>query len=182
MPFEEIQTKRLILRKWTPETYQWLFENHLREEIYEILGLETDEEYVKEKNKYEKGYATFNRTLLFFQMILKEGYRTIGGCGFHNWLPEHQRAELGYALKKVADYNHGYMREALDFIVAYGFEKMDLHRIEAFVGPNNAASLKLIQSYGFRQEGHLKEHYFVGGRFEDSLVFGLLQKDFSGVE
>ena len=70
------------------------------------------------------------------------------------------------------------MKEALPFVLQYGFEEMELKRIEALVGPNNEASLRLIRSMGFVQEGLLREHYFTNGRFEDSLFFSLLQREF----
>ena len=70
------------------------------------------------------------------------------------------------------------MTEALTPIIAYGFSEMQLHRIEAFVGPNNSPSLNLMRKFGFTQEGQLRQHYLKDGKFEDSVVFSLLLEEY----
>ena len=54
----------------------------------------------------------------------------------------------------------GLMSEAVEAIIDYGFNALRLHRIEAFIGPDNVASLRLIKKMHFVQEGILREHYF----------------------
>lgn len=71
------------------------------------------------------------------------------------------------------------MKEALPYIIDYGFDRMNLHRIEAMVGPDNQASLRLVKGLGFVEEGLLREHYFIDGKFYDSLVFSLLKKEYN---
>ena len=102
-------------------------------------------------------------------------------CGFHTWAMEHYRAELGYSIHIETEKKKGYMKEALKPIIEYGFNKMNLHRIEAFVGPDNTASISLVKRLGFTQEGHLREHYLKDGVFEDSIVFSLLEKEFQNI-
>lgn len=70
------------------------------------------------------------------------------------------------------------MTEAMKAILHYGFEVMRLHRMEAFIGPDNFPSLKLVQRFGFQKEGVLREHYQVDGRMEDSVAYGLLRHEF----
>lgn len=70
MEFEKIFTDRLILRKLTPEDYQFIFENFPKQKIQEELGLHSDEEFLKEKQKFEQGYSMYNRSLVHFQLIV----------------------------------------------------------------------------------------------------------------
>jgi ribosomal-protein-alanine N-acetyltransferase len=70
------------------------------------------------------------------------------------------------------------MSEAVSRVIRYGFEEMKLFRIEAFVHPTNAPSIKIIEKNGFFYEGHKKQDYLVDGVYEDSLVYGLLKKDY----
>ena len=70
------------------------------------------------------------------------------------------------------------MSEAVEAIIRYGFSELNLNRIEAIVGPENAPSLRLMEKNGFVQEGRLRKHYPAGDGFEDSLVFGLLREEF----
>jgi ribosomal-protein-alanine N-acetyltransferase len=177
MKFETIKTKRLTLRKLTPEAYKFIFENYSEPELRTFLGITSDEAFLKEKTKYEAGYTTYNRSVLLFQLIENDSQTVIGGCGFHNWYLDHKRAELGYALPNEDFKKKGIMSEALIAVIDYGFNKMGLHRIEALVGTGNTASLRLLEKNNFTKEGLLRQHYFVNNQYEDSLVFSLLKKD-----
>lgn len=175
MNIETLETKRLTLRKITPETYDFIYQNYSDQECMNFLGLSSLKQLKTEKEKYTKGLSTFDRTFLYFQLIHKETAKLIGICGFFRYYTTHRRAELGYALFQDEFKNKGYMSEAAIFTVEYGFKTMNLHRIEAMVGSDNQASLKLIKKLGFTWEGLLKQHYFRDGIFEDSEVFALIK-------
>ncbi len=178
MTFEIVETKRLHLRKLTPEVYEYIFMNYSKKEIKAFLGIVSEEEFEKISDKYEKGMATYNKSFVNFLLIDKLTGKVIGDCGFHTWYVHHFRAEVGYSLLYEEDKRKGYMSEALAAIIAYGFEEMNLHRIEAFVAPNNVPSLSLLKKMNFQAEGCLKEHYLYKGKFEDSLIFSLLKGDY----
>lgn len=178
MEFEVLTTERLFLRKLTPEVFTYLFENYSKDEIKNQLGLTTEEEFIKEKEKLQGGYTTYDRTILSFLLILKENNETIGRCGYHNWYSAHEKAELGYALSKNEYKRKGYMGEAVRAILEYGFNAMHLNRIEACVGPANRASLSLIRNNGFTQEGYLRQHFIRDGEIQDSLIFSLLKEEY----
>ena len=174
MTFDTLETERLILRKLSPEDFRFIFGTYSKEDAKEFLGLNSDEDYEKEKSKSDNGYASFNQTILYFQLIDKTSGKIIGGCGFHNWFFLHSRAELGYSMSNEDFKRKGLMSEALAMVIDYGFNQMNLHRIEALIGPDNVPSLKLMEKFNFTKEGVLREHYFVNNRFEDSVLFAKL--------
>ncbi len=178
MEFETLQTDRLFLKKLTPEVLSHLFQNYKDEEIMTVLGLSNYDEFIKERDKSRGGYTTYDRTILAFLLVLKSTNETIGRCGFHNWYARHHRAEIGYALTKAEFKRNGYMREAVGAVLKYGFEIMHLNRVEACIGPNNIASLRIVAKYGFTQEGVLRQHYAVDGEIQDSVIFSLLKSEF----
>ena len=51
MTFQVLETENLILRKITPEVYDFLFRSLSEAEIKTFLGLETDGQFAKEKEK-----------------------------------------------------------------------------------------------------------------------------------
>jgi len=175
MKFREITTDRMFLREITPAVLQYLHEEAPESELMEILGIQTDEDLIKEKKRYKNGRWTFNKHFSYFQMILQNEDRIIGWCGYHTWYLDHNRAELGYELYDEKDREKGLMSEAIIPIIDFGFENLNLHRIEALVGPSNSASLKILNRLGFKKEGHLKEHYKRNGKWEDSLVYALFR-------
>jgi len=177
MEFEILKTGRLKLRKLTPEAFAYVFRNYTDKELMEFFGIATAIELEDEKGKFEKGISTYDKSFVYFQLIDEISDQIIGSCGFFTWYLKHHRAEIGYFLSDVATMQQGLMTEAITEVIRYGFTKMDLHRIEAFIEPSNEPSLKLIRKMNFKQEGHLKEHYFCNNTMEDSLVFSLFKKD-----
>lgn len=105
----------------------------------------------------------------------KEDARPIGQCTLFKLNAACRRAEIGYSLAAQV-WGKGYMHEALRALVAYGFERMDLNRIEADVDPRNARSVRTLERLGFRREGLLKERWIVDGEVCDSALYGLLRK------
>lgn len=176
MVFEELKTERLILRKLTPEVYRFVHKNYSDSELSQFFGLTTTEELEKEKTKYKNGTTTYNKSFVIFHLLDATTGTFLGGCGFHTWYIEHARAEIGYQLLHDSEKGKGLMSEALGAIIDYGFNTMNLNRIEAFVGPDNTPSLKLMEKFGFKKEGVLKSHYFKNNKMENSVVFGLLKK------
>ena len=147
----------------------------------ELLGLQSDAEYEKEYDKFHLGHSMYNRSLLTFQLIDPQTNEIIGSAGFHNWSIDHKRAEIGYSLKSDEYKGKGLMSEVIPFIIHYGFEIMELQRIEAMVSPGNLPSLRLLEKNNFIREGLLRKHYFIGNDWEDSVVFSLLKLEYERV-
>jgi ribosomal-protein-alanine N-acetyltransferase len=178
MVFEEIKTKHLTLRKLTPEVYRYVFENYEEAQLVKFFGLNTEADIFTEEEKYRKGLSSFNKNFLVFQIILNETQKVIGWCGFHTWHTSHFRAELGYVLNSEEHMRKGIMSEALTPVIEYGFNVMDLHRIEAFVAAGKSASLTLLEKHKFKKEGHLREHFFKDNKLEDSVLYALLKREY----
>ena len=87
------------------------------------------------------------------------------------------KSEISLFIKKEMQ-SRGYGAQALKAIIEYGFNRMNLYRLEAEVIDGNAASIKLLKKYGFKEEGRLREAKFVDGKYKDLLRFGLLKKEF----
>ena len=177
MKFEEIITNRIILRKFTQESFDFIYSDMSQDEQLDILGITSIEELLKEKEKYKKGLSTHNKKFLYHQLIDKKTKKIIGWCGFHTWYTDHNRAEIGYGLYDDNYKGQGIMSEVIALIVNYGFRNMDLERIEAFVDTKNTPSIKLLKRMNFKREGLLKHHYFYNNKMEDSLVFALLKSE-----
>jgi ribosomal-protein-alanine N-acetyltransferase len=170
-------TERLKIKIVTPQQIREWFANESKEEVKKRLHLHTDEAFELARRKSDLGYSTFRTTMRFFYFYLKSSDRFIGDVAFHNWFPDHRRSEIGYMIHEREDREQGYMFEAVQRIMQYGFEEMELNRIEACIGPANAASLALIKKLGFTQEGYLRQHYNKEGELQDSVLFALLKQD-----
>ncbi|NEM97244.1 GNAT family N-acetyltransferase [Pontibacter burrus] len=177
-----LETPRLYLRELNPEVYQYLFTEFNNSRIAEYLGFTTSKEVEVEREKYALGMVTYFATFKSFHLLEKATGRVLGKCGYHTWVPTHRRAEVGYELFSDADKNKGYMKEALGAILKYGFEQMNLYRIEAYIAEYNIPSAKLLKHYGFTVEGNARGHYVVDGINEDSLSLSLLLPEFEKLQ
>ena len=104
--------------------------------------------------------------------------RLIGTIAFFKLDALARKAEIGFALGR----NHwgmGYMQEALQAALGYGFSELDFRRIEADVDPRNVSCIKLLERLGFQKEGCLRERWLVDGETQDSLFYGLLKKEWN---
>ena len=178
MEFETLETERLLLKKLTPESFEYLSQNYSEEDIISLLGLTNHTDFIREKEKSQGGYKTYDRTIVAFLIISKTSGNTIGRCGFHNWYVDHNKAEIGYVIYDEKNRKQGYMIEAITAIIDYGFNVMNLNRIEACTSPDNTASLHIIEKFGFKREGYLRQHFAIDGKLEDTLIFSLLRIEF----
>ena len=88
-----------------------------------------------------------------------------------------ERAELGYSLGS-AFWKQGYGSEAVQAVLDYGFDRVGLHRIEAFCDSQNQASAALLCHLGLQQEGlHRGMCRLASGVFVDCLSFGLCAEE-----
>ena len=108
---------------------------------------------------------------------LKADRRVIGSIGMVDWRRNHRRAEMGYALHRDS-WDRGIATEAARAVVAFGFVKMDLNRIEAGCYPQNPASARVLEKCGFKFEGMLRQHEYIKGKFRDARLYSLLREEF----
>jgi ribosomal-protein-alanine N-acetyltransferase len=80
---------------------------------------------------------------------------------------------LGYKMDP-AHMRQGYMREAVQRVVAYAFNDLHLHRIEANIMPRNHASRRVVASSGFALEGESPKYLKINGVWEDHLHYVIL--------
>lgn len=87
-----------------------------------------------------------------------------------------QSAYLGYYVGAPFA-GQGYMREALGLVLRHVFTTMKLHRVEANVQPENAASIALVRRSGFRLEGYSPRYLKIAGRWRDHQRWAMLIDD-----
>jgi len=109
-------------------------------------------------------------------IVHKEHGRLIGTIGYHIWNIPNGFAEVGYALSK--DYwNNGYASEAFKEVIRFGFEKMNLNRVEATCKLPNTASERVMQKCGLTYEGILRKRLFAKGEYHDLKFYSILKSE-----
>lgn len=88
----------------------------------------------------------------------------------------HRRGSIGYVL--APDYwSKGIGTEVARLLLAFGFEQLNLHRIEATAHPDNIGSQRVLEKVGMTYEGRIRDHLLFGNGWRDSLSYAILEGD-----
>jgi len=86
---------------------------------------------------------------------------------------------LGYALDAQCQ-SQGLMREALQAALAEMFSpRVNLHRVQAAVRPENGRSLNLLRRLGFAEEGLARDYLFIDGAWRDHRLLAVINPAFT---
>ena len=113
-----------------------------------------------------------------FQAKIDPHGKIVGVVGFHKIDWANRSTSLGYWLAEHAE-GKGTMTTAVRALLDHAFHEWGLHRIEIHCAPDNHRSRAIPERLGFREEAHLRETELVGGRYLDSVVYGLLEGEWS---
>lgn len=115
-----------------------------------------------------------------FQAVLAPDGPIAGVTGFHSISWGNRNTSIGYWLAEDAQ-GRGLMTTAVRALVDHAFGEWSLHRIEIHCAPANRRSRAIPERLGFREEGVLREAELVGERYLDSVVYGLLAKEWAEI-
>lgn len=87
----------------------------------------------------------------------------------------HRRCDLGLTLGEKACWGQGYAREALQAVIAYCFDRLEMHRIGASIYAFNQRSIRLFEGLGFEREGVLHQYVWKDAAYQDELIYCLLR-------
>lgn len=173
-----LETPRLLLRQ---------MERSDATDMYEYARLQETTRYLlwspHPSPEYTRAYLTmigrFYRKGQFFDwaVVEKASGRMIGTCGFTRLEQNHRVGEIGYVLNP-AYHGRGFATEAASAVIRYGFETLELNRIEGRYMVENIASRKVMEHCGLVFEGVLRQSMMVKGRFRDIGLCSLLLTDY----
>lgn len=110
-------------------------------------------------------------------LALPDSDQLVGKIVLFQLNEQNQRAEIGYIVDRRY-WGQGYMSEAIECVLGFAFDVLELHRIEADTDPENSASLAVLDKFGFSPEGRFRDRWYVHGKWHDSIMLGLLEKDY----
>ncbi|MBP9793506.1 MAG: GNAT family N-acetyltransferase [Flavobacterium sp.] len=176
LPFQNLESERLLLRRITPEDIQ---------EVYALRSNPETMKYIPRPLVSNHDEALAHITMINDKIDTGEGInwaitvkpdtKLLGIIGHYRIKWEHFRSEIGYMLLPEA-HGKGIASEAISLLCEYGFNHMKMHSLEAIIDPKNKASARVLEKNGFVKEAHFKEHEFYNGSFLDSAIYSLLKR------
>ncbi|KAB0443880.1 GNAT family N-acetyltransferase [Lysinibacillus fusiformis] len=179
MSFPTIQTEQIRLRKLKRDDASSLYNYYSNENVYRYLdwnGPESIERSIEVIHFWNEGFE--KGWIIRFAIADKMSDEVIGTIFLSEF--EGKRAEIGYELSEKY-WHKGIMSEAMNEVLAIGFNQLGLVRIQAIVAEENIASRKLLTKFNFKEEGYLRQYecHSVTGECRDMLIFSLLRKGYN---
>ena len=175
----DLHTLRLLLREFAESdaTEANLYESDPAVIRYASHGVRSLADSLEHIRAVLTDARAETRQIYDFAMVTRDNGRLIGRCGMKLTDAQNCEAMLWYVLARSA-WGHGYAVEAARVVVAYGFEELRLHRIFVEIDPRNVASLRVAEKVGLRREAHFLENSWLKGEWTDTVVFGLLDREY----
>jgi RimJ/RimL family protein N-acetyltransferase len=148
-------------------------------EVIQYLGMYLPMTEMAEEKWIEELGTTRARSDVVFVIEAIEGRsnKPIGSCGLHGISPKDHNATFGIAIGEKDHWGKGYGTEAARLIIRYGFEQLNLHRINSGAIGFNERSIRMHKKVGFTEEGRQRQAMFKNGAFHDHVLFGLLRDE-----
>lgn len=176
--FPTLTTERLILRELRLDDAEAVFESWSDPEVqkYNAPTMEKVDEardlidYLLKRSAEKRG--------LIWGITKKDDNWVMGMCGYNSWNRYHRRADIGYDLAQ-RHWGNSYGGEAVRAMLQFGFEKMNLNRVEAETIEDNFGSVKMLQKLGFKLEGIRRGYSWEDdGSFHNGAIYAILRDEF----
>ncbi len=176
-PFPELETNRLLLRQPLLTDAQDFFILRSNTLVMQYVNRPIAKNVEDAENLINKITDIINANEgINWCITLKDNpQKVMGNIGIWQLKKEDYRGEIGYMLHPDF-WRKGIMQEAVEAVINFGFNQMQLHSLEAKINPSNSASAMLLEKNNFIKEAHFKEDCFWEGEFSDTVVYSLLKK------
>jgi RimJ/RimL family protein N-acetyltransferase len=173
-----LETERLLLRGYRESDWEAVRAIDADPEVQRYRGGEiaTEDQTRSWLRRTEALAEAPCRVHYPFAVVLRAEGPLIGGCGLNLAESGGREGELWYVLHRDC-WGYGLATEAARAVVQFGFGELGVHRVWAQCVPENVGSLRVMEKLGMRREAHLRENQWFGGRWWDTEVYGLLDRE-----
>ncbi len=178
-----LDTERLLIRNLQENDLADFYFYRSNPEVTKYQGFDV---YTREesnqiiKNQKEKKFGTSGE---WIQLGIenKETNKLIGDCAIMLKKHDPRIGEVGITISHT-QHNKGYAREALVAILDHLFSIKGFHRVVEIVDVENTASIRLLESVGFRREGHFIDNIFFKGKWGSEYQYAMLRREWEVIK
>ena len=167
-----ITGKQIVLRTLMDEDGPAVYKLFTDPETMSVDGGRTMG-HIQEAYDFIRYYSSEAQTAIRLAVVDRYSHQFYGTAGFHKIDYFHNKAEIGGEIDRSV-WGKRLGTESAQLLIAFGFEQLKLHRIEARILPTNSRALALVKQMGFEYEGRLKESEKWSNQYVDLLMFSML--------
>ena len=140
---------------------------------FDVMTIEQAEEFIKDNSTKHFGKAGEWVQYGIENIATRQ---LVGDCAVKLDQYETRIAEIGITISQL-EQKKGYAKEVLIGILTFLFDTKEIHRVVEIVDAENIASINLLKSTGFKQEGHFIENIFFKGKWGSELQYAMLKRE-----
>jgi ribosomal-protein-alanine N-acetyltransferase len=176
--FPILTSERLLLREFSLADSPAVFDIFSRPEVVKWIEGDLFENISQAETRVKGRMDLFHKQKgCRWALALRESPRdSIGSCGYFHVRKGTHTWEIGYDLHP-AFWGQGLMSEALQVMIQFSLSAQNplpIHRLEALVTPENTASIRLLEKFGFDRECLRRDFSLKNNRYQDVLLYALL--------
>jgi ribosomal-protein-alanine N-acetyltransferase len=162
--FPVLETERLTLRELNLNDAKAIFGLRTNKEINQFIDRKTLNNLSESRAFIDliSNLAATNKGV-FWVLESKNNQQLIGTIGLRNFEDEENYAEIGYELDP-SYHQRGFMSEAFETILKFGFDNLALKTIEAFTHQKNTAAIALLKKQQFVLDPERRDEGFENNR------------------
>ncbi|WP_163712092.1 GNAT family N-acetyltransferase [Mangrovibacterium lignilyticum] len=175
----DLETKRLKLTAICWDDAEDIHRLHSLPEVdkYNTLGIPQSLEETK-ANMWPRisDRTSVNRTMYHWKITRKDTDEFIGEAGMTLSANKFKLGEIFYNLLP-AQWGRGYATEVARRLIKAGFDDFKLHKVEAGVATENAASIRVLEKSGMIREGLRRKILPIRGEWKDNYHYAIVEDD-----
>ena len=140
---------------------------------FDVMTIEQAEDFIKNNSTKHFGKAG---EWVQYGIENSETRQLIGDCAIKLDQDDIRIAEIGITISHL-EQKKGYAKEVLNGILTFLFDTKKIHRVVEIVDAENIASINLLKSTGFKQEGHFIENIFFKGKWGSEFQYAMLKRE-----
>ncbi|MBK8674428.1 MAG: GNAT family N-acetyltransferase [Bacteroidetes bacterium] len=140
---------------------------------FDVMTIEQAEQFINDNSTKQFGIAG---EWVQYAIENIETRQLIGDCAIKLDQYDTRIAEIGITISNL-EQKKGFAKEVLLGILTFLFDKKEIHRVVEIVDAENIASINLLKSTGFNQEGHFIENIFFKGKWGSEFQYAMLKRE-----
>ena len=170
-----LKGKTIYLRALEPEDLEFIYAIENNESFWEVSNTQTPYSRFLIRQYLENAHQDiYEAKQLRMAICLNNTFEAVGLIDLFDFDPKNSRAGVGIVISSESNRNSGIGSEALQLVIHYAFNQLQLHQLYANIGSDNEISKQLFTKFGFQKIGTKKDWIKVNNVFKNELLFQLI--------
>ena len=167
----------IYIRALEPNDLEFIYAIENDQSIWEVSNTQTPYSRFLVKQYLENAQQDiYEAKQLRMAICQDQDFPAIGLIDLFDFDPKNNRAGVGIVIQGDDNRNQKIGSEALQLLIHYAFNHLNLHQLYANIGTGNLASNALFTKFGFESIGVKKDWILVNGNYKDEAIFQLINK------